>query len=243
MNPLIVGVAIGIIPCGTLASLSAFITSLEYGLTMIDVLSTVVSILVVVSPLTLYYLYYKNKEGDKSRRERSYTYNLRRGVVGHRLNSKIYTSEERTQILSFTDGRCFYCMTSLNSSYWEIDHLWPKKLAGVDELFNLVASCKKCNETKGIRNPFYYLVSKWSGQGYLNEYQMKFLKYYSLNSPSRLTTNIHWASFMDEAPRNVTEFLDTVKNNPAPTQKEKNNIYDKYSTLFNNKPPPKTRWG
>ena len=210
---------------------------------MYDAFIFVIGWTVILSPIFIYYIYDRNKKGDKSKRERSYTYNLRRGVVGHRLNSKIYTSEERTQILSFTDGRCFYCMTFLNSSYWEIDHLWPKKLAGVDEFFNLVASCKKCNETKGIRNPFYYLVSKWSGQGYLNEYQMKFLEYYSVNSPSRLTTNIHWASFMEQAPRNVTEFLDSVKNNPAPTQKEKNNIYDKYSTLFNDKPPPKTRWG
>jgi 5-methylcytosine-specific restriction endonuclease McrA len=243
MNPLIVGIAIGIIPFGTLASLSAFVTSLEYGLTMIDVLSLIVSILVVVSPLTLYYLYHKNKEGDKSKRERRKTYNLRRGVVRRRLNSKIYTFEERKQILSFTDDRCFYCMAFLSSTYWEIDHLWPKRLGGVDDFFNLVASCEKCNKSKWTRNPFYHLVQRWNEQGYLNEYQIKFLRYYSCNSPSRLTTHIHWVSFMEDAPKNIAEFLDAIENNPAPSTKEKQKIYNQYSRLFFDYPPPKTRWG
>lgn len=242
MNPLIVGVAIGIIPFGTLASLSALITSLEYGLTMIDVLSTVVSILVVVSPLTLYYLYYKNKEGDKSRRERNWLYHARR-KPGYRENSRIYNKEERTKILAFTDGRCFYCMTYLNKEYWEIDHLWAKKIGGVDAFFNLVASCRKCNAFKWFRNPFYHLVHEWNQRGYLNEYQIKFLKYYSINSPSRLTHNPNWGLFMDTACANISSFLEAIENNPVPSAREKKRIYEKYSKLFFDQPPKKTRWG
>lgn len=134
-------------------------------------------------------------------------------------------------------------MAFLSPAYWEIDHLWAKKLGGVDDFFNLVASCQKCNKSKGTQNPFYYLVERWGKQGYLNEFQLKFLEYYSINSPSRLTTNTHWESFMEEAPKNLSEFLREIKNNPAPTQKEKIRIFNKYKKLFFDEPPPKSRWG
>ena len=162
---------------------------------MFDVFINLLSVAIVSLPFFMYYIYIQNKKGSESKQNRSRIHHLRRGTIGYRVNSRIYTTEERKQVLSFTEGRCFYCMVFLNSRYWEIDHLWPKKLKGVDDLFNLVASCKKCNKRKATQNPFYHLVGKWSEQGYLNEYQMKFLKYYSLNSPSRLTTNVHWTIF------------------------------------------------
>ena len=210
---------------------------------MFDVFINLLSVAIVCLPFFVYYIYIQNKKGDESKRDRHRTYRLRRGVRGHRINSRIYTQQERARILSFTEGRCFYCMAFLSSTYWEIDHLWAKKLGGVDDFFNLVASCEKCNKWKGTSNPFYHLVERWSRQGYLNEFQMKFLEYYSINSPSRLTTNIHWATFMEKAPKNLSEFLDVIKNNPAPTQNEKIRIFNKYRRLFFDEPPPKTRWG
>jgi|LauGreSuBDMM15SN_2_FD.fasta_scaffold65623_1 5-methylcytosine-specific restriction endonuclease McrA len=209
---------------------------------MFDVFINLLSVAIVSLPFFVYYIYIQNKKGDESKRNRNSIHNLRRGAIGYRLNSRIYTTEERKRVLSFTEGRCFYCMVFLNSSYWEIDHLWPKKLKGVDDLFNLVASCKKCNKWKGTQNPFYHLVQKWSQHGYLNDFQIKFLEYYTVNSPSRLTTNVHWTIFMDEASKNIKDFLGLVRNNPTPTQKEKQEISNKYRTLFFDRPPSKTRW-
>ena len=209
---------------------------------MFDLLIKLISLLVVSFPFFIYYIYYQNKKGDESKRNRNRLYHARR-KSGYRVNSRIYSREERKKVLAFTDGRCFYCMAFLNKGYWEIDHLWAKKIGGVDAFFNLVASCRKCNASKWFKNPFYHLVHEWNERGYLNDYQIKFLKYYSINSPSRLTNNPNWESFMETACENISNFLETIENNPAPSSKEKQVIYKKYSKLFFDEPPKKTRWG
>jgi hypothetical protein len=48
---------------------------------------------------------------------------------------------------------------------------------------------------------------------------------------------------MDTASENISEFLEEVKNNPAPSTKEKQKIYKKYSNIFFDQPPKRTRWG
>jgi 5-methylcytosine-specific restriction endonuclease McrA len=209
---------------------------------MFDLFVTLVAITVAISPFFIYYIYYQNKKGEESKRNRNRLYHARR-KPGYRENSKIYSTVERKKILAFTDGRCFYCMAFLNKGYWEIDHLWAKKIGGVDAFFNLVASCRKCNASKWFKNPFYHLVHEWSERGYLNEYQIKFLRYYSINSPSRLTNNPNWVSFMDTACKNISDFLEAVENNPVPSSKEKRGIYEKYTKIFFDQPPKETRWG
>ena len=40
-----------------------------------------------------------------------------------------------------------------------------------------------------------------------------------------------------------SDFLKVVENNPVPSAREKKKIYEKYSKLFFDQPPKKTRWG
>lgn len=50
-------------------------------------------------------------------------------------------------LLDIQAGRCFYCENSLGKQR-EIDHFVPWSQSGDDGLFNLVAACPKCNNSK-----------------------------------------------------------------------------------------------
>jgi hypothetical protein len=49
-------------------------------------------------------------------------------------------------------GECYYCGDKLSPfGDWEPDHMLPVSQGGTDDLFNLVASCRACNRSKGGR--------------------------------------------------------------------------------------------
>lgn len=50
-------------------------------------------------------------------------------------------------LLDLQAGRCFYCETSIGKNR-EIDHFVPWSQSGDDGLFNLVAACSDCNNSK-----------------------------------------------------------------------------------------------
>jgi len=202
----------------------------------LEILGFFLSLGMLALPFYLISQYFKHE--DKKKRERSRwsrTYHGRKERK-HRTESRIFSYEERSKILTITDGLCFHCLTNVKSEnfgYWEIDHLWPKKLGGVDNSWNLVASCQNCNTKKGYRNPFYLLVDKWKEQGELNRFEMKFLNYYANKSPSHLTNNPNWDKFMNEASQNIREFLFCIQESSKKlTEVEKNKIADKFKAKF-----------
>ena len=52
---------------------------------------------------------------------------------------------------------CYYCGDSLKSKNRTIDHKIPISRGGQTTLDNLVVSCKRCNEEKGMMNDEEYL--------------------------------------------------------------------------------------
>ena len=50
-------------------------------------------------------------------------------------------------LLDIQSGRCIYCETRIGKKR-EIDHFIPWSQSGDDGLFNLVASCRRCNGSK-----------------------------------------------------------------------------------------------
>jgi CRISPR/Cas system Type II protein with McrA/HNH and RuvC-like nuclease domain len=54
------------------------------------------------------------------------------------------------------EGKCFHCGKKLEINQVNIDHYQPKSKGGVDDYFNLVLSCKKCNKYKGTTIPKDY---------------------------------------------------------------------------------------
>lgn len=202
---------------------------------MADLWNFIFFLLVAIAPIYLCILYFNSEKKDEEiRRRRTRISSLRKGVSGYRTKFKTFTREERKQVLLFTRGQCFYCCKDLTSVYWEVDHLWPVKKGGVNDLHNLVPSCKQCNKAKFIQNPFLWIVNKWGTTGSLNEFELRFLKHYSLNSPSNLTSNRYWDSYMKKVSTYSAELLNDVKN--VKDDKSRTKIYETYKTKFGDYP-------
>jgi len=200
-----------------------------------DLWNLVFWLLLACAPIYLVIWYFNSEEKEKNiKRERNRIYHLRRNARGYRERLEPFSKEQRKVILSQTNGKCFHCCKNLDSGYWEVDHLWPLKLGGVNEIFNLVAACQICNKSKFIANPFSWIVTKWFNKGYLNEFELRFLKYYSTNSPIHLTKNRFWGSYMNKVPHNITSFILTIEG--SLDTKQKKQIYDKYIRIFSDHP-------
>ena len=64
-------------------------------------------------------------------------------------------------LLAARDGgwRCYYCNTTLGWFYWQPDHVIPRSKGGPDAIWNLVLSCKPCNDRKRNHHPRDFLLS------------------------------------------------------------------------------------
>lgn len=63
------------------------------------------------------------------------------------MNMKLKKSQKR--YIYERDGRvCRYCGKRLQPHQASMDHYMPKSKNGVDELFNVILSCKTCNKFK-----------------------------------------------------------------------------------------------
>jgi 5-methylcytosine-specific restriction endonuclease McrA len=56
--------------------------------------------------------------------------------------------QQRLLVLRRDSYICAYCGEAAN----EVDHVHPRVLGGTDDLDNLVASCRRCNSSKGKRS-------------------------------------------------------------------------------------------
>jgi ATP adenylyltransferase len=83
------------------------------------------------------------------------TYMEKRGaaVYDHRRTALGYLSGSlRYEILRRAGFRCELCGVSAGERAIEVDHIFPRKHGGSDDLTNLQALCFKCNANKGARD-------------------------------------------------------------------------------------------
>jgi diadenosine tetraphosphate (Ap4A) HIT family hydrolase/5-methylcytosine-specific restriction endonuclease McrA len=73
-------------------------------------------------------------------------YNHRRAAIGYLSGSLRY------EILKRAGFRCELCGIPADERAIEVDHIFPRKLGGTDDLTNLQALCFKCNANKGARD-------------------------------------------------------------------------------------------
>jgi ATP adenylyltransferase len=73
-------------------------------------------------------------------------YNHRRAAIGYLSGSLRY------EILKRACFRCELCGIPADERALEVDHIFPRKLGGTDDLSNLQALCFKCNANKGARD-------------------------------------------------------------------------------------------
>ncbi|MCT4633400.1 MAG: HNH endonuclease [Firmicutes bacterium] len=60
---------------------------------------------------------------------------------------------DRQYIYERENKKCFFCSKFLYKNKITLDHYYPKKYGGTEEVFNLVCSCKKCNNMKKSKVP------------------------------------------------------------------------------------------
>ena len=67
---------------------------------------------------------------------------------------------EIRQTLLKRDRCCGFCGIMLDKYTITIDHLIPRCLGGSDELNNLVAACKSCNNAKDNMLPLNFIIRR-----------------------------------------------------------------------------------
>lgn len=64
---------------------------------------------------------------------------------------------KRQRIFYKFDGHCAYCGDAIHETTFEVDHLYPKNrgsgksVNNLDDMSNLMPSCKPCNRWKGSK--------------------------------------------------------------------------------------------
>lgn len=89
---------------------------------------------------------------------------------------KIFTFQEKKDILAKTDGKCAHCGLGLTPTHkkFTIEHMIPISKGGTNEMVNLLPLCEECNKSKGnmfIHPADYYKYIK-------EEYQEETVKHY-----------------------------------------------------------------
>jgi hypothetical protein len=126
-----------------------------------------------------------------------------------------FPKDVRGVILQKTGGHCFYCAVDISSGYWEIDHVWPKRLGGVDDLINLVPSCELCNARKDWSPPLTYFVWKWLCQARFTSYELDFLEAHADMSLEYLTEWPVWKGYCNSYLPRTRTFYNLVKGTPS----------------------------
>lgn len=128
------------------------------------------------------------------------------------------SSRTRNAVWLRTSGKCFYCDCDLTLvSEWQVDHIWPHRFGGSDELINLAPSCKNCNEEKWCYLPTRFLLHKWVVGKNMTKHELRLIEYFRKNSMEKLISkSSHWKGVADYWYSGVfQEFADLVVNNKS----------------------------
>lgn len=83
----------------------------------------------------------ENKETDEI--------NLTENTEIERTERRLFTREERIEILKSSNNRCACCGKKLTTKSMTVEHIIPLYRGGTNDMENLTALCKTCNEDKG----------------------------------------------------------------------------------------------
>jgi hypothetical protein len=125
--------------------------------------------------------------------------------------------EIRPKVFSKTNGVCHYCNKDLKvDNEWHIEHVWPKRFDGTNELNNLVPSCVDCNDDKWAYIPPFFLFRKWVLAIPFTQFERSFISYHRNLSMSYLTNSTHLKNCCDWwFATSYQKFADLILNNPG----------------------------
>lgn len=87
----------------------------------------------------------------------------------HLTKRRRFTQEERKRILMKTGCKCGHCGKKQEVFETTIDHIIPLNKGGLNDEYNLIALCEKCNERKanflyGIMDYYKYILPEYKNQ-------------------------------------------------------------------------------
>lgn len=102
---------------------------------------------------------YRRYAREWGRRNREHCRAGRLNDLAHRVHGVpgSITKEDIADAISAQDGRCAYCMCSLDDGY-TVDHVVPMSKGGPNTRGNIVAACKSCNCSKNDKS-----LEEWFG--------------------------------------------------------------------------------
>lgn len=107
-------------------------------------------------------------------------------------------ADVRGLVSTKTKGRCFYCGKSLIScGGWQLDHIWPVRFGGTDDITNLVPSCVPCNKSKWAYSPLLFFLYKWVLQIQFTEFEREFIDRHRQLSLAYLLKSSHYKNCCD----------------------------------------------
>jgi hypothetical protein len=65
-----------------------------------------------------------------------------------RIREKAWLQAWRSMALFNQGGRCFYCLTALTQATVTADHKMPRSKNGANNMNNIAAACRPCNDHK-----------------------------------------------------------------------------------------------
>jgi hypothetical protein len=80
---------------------------------------------------------------------------LFKGLKSGEINIRSIFDDEKIKIT--TGQKCNYCGSEKNLA---LDHIFPKKLGGLDNAENLVLACRSCNSSKGKKDLIEWMYFK-----------------------------------------------------------------------------------
>jgi hypothetical protein len=96
---------------------------------------------------------YRKKNPINARVDTSNRRAKRLGIEGR------ITVQEISDLLMKQDNKCASCMESLQPN-WNIDHIMPMRLKGLNKIENIQILCDPCNKSKGPLHPAHWALLK-----------------------------------------------------------------------------------
>jgi len=93
------------------------------------------------------------------------------------------------QIFNLYGGVCQYCRKEIKFSIATKDHVSPRSKGGADYDSNIVLACKKCNNKKASKFPFFDITGEPVRPKILNDVQFSLVA-------DNITMRPEWASFL-----------------------------------------------
>ncbi len=109
-------------------------------------------------------------------------------------------------LLKETNQKCAYCGRDLKVNNCEVEHILPRSITSDDSYNNKTVSCHECNNNKGNRSPYQYLIS---------DGRYEYFKERTINNKDFSDRKKYYLTFEDDLNKYEKKFKNSNLNDTA----------------------------